>query len=97
MGYHRDGHSPVVPTARGHLCDVSARLQRIKVRQELQAPQVGEMDRSVDSPLYVAPDNVVPDMVKTFVAYFYRHIREKNGTPQESTHEPPARGTMRSV
>jgi hypothetical protein len=24
-------------------------------------------------------DDVVPDMVKTFVVYFYRHIREKNG------------------
>ena len=24
-------------------------------------------------------DAVVPDMVKTFVVYFYRHIREKNG------------------
>jgi hypothetical protein len=55
------------------------------------------MDRSVDSPLYVAADNVVPDMVKTFVAYFYRHIREKNGTPQESTHERPGCGTMCSV
>jgi len=24
----------------------------------------------------------VPDMVKQFVVYFYRHIREKNGTPR---------------
>jgi hypothetical protein len=31
--------------------------------------------------------DVVPDMVKTFVAYFYRHIREKNGQPRS----PPPR------
>jgi hypothetical protein len=34
----------------------------------------------------------VPDMVKQFVVYFYRHIREKNGAPRRPT-DPPIRAT----
>eukprot|EP00899_Mesostigma_viride_P013763 jgi/Mesvir1/22388/Mv17879-RA.1 len=35
-------------------------------------------DREENDQFYMRPDAVVPDVVKTFVVYFYRHIREKN-------------------
>mmetsp|Transcript_15454 Transcript_15454/g.21320 ORF Transcript_15454/g.21320 Transcript_15454/m.21320 type:complete len:522 (-) Transcript_15454:322-1887(-) len=39
---------------------------------------MGDWSAERDLRVYNEPDTVVPDLVKQFVAYFYRHIREKN-------------------
>ena len=44
---------------------------------------------------HAAAHEPVPDMVKTFVVYFYRHIREKNGARKENACRRPHSRTWR--
>jgi hypothetical protein len=74
-GWEAQEHRNTSLTAQGGLRGCSTGLFRASPK--LLAP-----------PLTMAmTTDVVPDMVKTFVAYFYRHIREKNGQPRS----PPPR------